>query len=211
YGGNADDNNQYVVDFKSGDSELSYTLTSSSLQRTVTDVQAEIIGAIGFGVDCDNGKDSCVVGLAMRTWSGVESTNRPSGLLHSNYNVVANLYYENTQSSSKSISYPSISVVNGDATWDSMNGKYGSGSETNVGDYGSELALPGSVEDQGVGMEYIPVDDMEINDYGCYIFEVTTTQDEFWSSISYSSSSYYQYDEGNDGSEEESWKEVNSC
>ena len=43
------------------------------------------------------------------------------------------------------------------------------------------------------------------------IFEVTTTQDEFWSSISYSSSSYYQYDEGNDGSEEESWKEVNSC
>ena len=60
-------------------------------------------------------------------------------------------------------------------------------------------------------MEYIPIDDMEINDYGCYIFEVTTTQDEFWSSISYSSSSYYQYDEGNDGSEEESWKEVNSC
>jgi hypothetical protein len=211
YGGNADDNNQYVVDFKSGDSELSYTLTSSSLQRTVTDVQAEIIGAIGFGVDCDNGKDSCVVGLAMRTWSGVESTNRPSGLLHSNYNVVANLYYENTQSSSKSISYPSISVVNGGATWDSMNGKYGSGSETNVGDYGSELALPGSVEDQGVGMEYIPIDDMEINDYGCYIFEVTTTQEEVWSSISYSSSSYYQYDEGNDGSEEESWKEVNSC
>ena len=215
YAGNSDANNQYVVEFKSGDSDLTYTLDSSSLQRTVTDVQGDVIGAIGTGNDCDSGKQSCVVGLAMRSWSGVESTgnNRPSGILHSNYNVVATLYYENTQSSSESISYPSITVTNGDANWDSMNGKYGSGAEANVGDYGSELALPGSVDDSTVGMEYIPIEDMEINDYGCYIFEVITTQDEVWSSASGSITSltYYQYDEGNDDSEEESWKEVSSC
>jgi len=215
YEGNSDDNNQYIVEFSSGDSDLTYTLDSSSLQRTVTDVQGDVIGAIGTGNDCDSGKQSCVVGLAMRSWSGVDSTgnNRPSGILHSNYDVVATLYYENTQSSSKSVSYPPITVTNGAASWDSMNGKYGSGTETNVGDYGSELALPGSVEDSNVGMEYIPIDDMEINDYGCYIFEVVTTQDEVWSSgtESVTSLTYYQYDEGNDGSEEESWKEVSSC
>lgn len=215
YEGNSDDNNQYVVEFSSGDSDLTYTLDPSSLQRTVTDVQGDVIGAIGTGNDCDSGKQSCVVGLAMRSWSGVDSTgnNRPSGILHSNYNVVATLYYENTQSSSKSVSYPPITVTNGAASWDSMNGKYGSGTETNVGDYGSELALPGSVEDSNVGMEYIPIDDMEINDYGCYIFEVVTTQDEVWSSgtESVTSLTYYQYDEGNDDSEEESWKEVSSC
>jgi len=215
YEGNSDDNNQYIIEFSSGDSDLTYTLDSSSLQRTVTDVQGDVIGAIGTGNDCDSGKQSCVVGLAMRSWSGVDSTgnNRPSGILHSNYDVVATLYYENTQSSSKSVSYPPITVTNGAASWDSMNGKYGSGTETNVGDYGSELALPGSVEDSNVGMEYIPIDDMEINDYGCYIFEVVTTQDEVWSSgtESVTSLTYYQYDEGNDGSEEESWKEVSSC
>jgi len=215
YEGNSDDNNQYIVEFSSGDSDLTYTLDSSSLQRTVTDVQGDVIGAIGTGNDCDSGKQSCVVGLAMRSWSGVDSTgnNRPSGILHSNYDVVATLYYENTQSSSKSVSYPPITVTNGAASWDSMNGKYGSGTETNVGDYGSELALPGSVEDSNVGMEYIPIDDMEINDYGCYIFEVVTTQDEAWPSgtESVTSLTYYQYDEGNDGSEEESWKEVSSC
>ena len=215
YEGNSDDNNQYVVEFSSGDSDLTYTLDPSSLQRTVTDVQGDVIGAIGTGNDCDSGKQSCVVGLAMRSWSGVDSTgnNRPSGILHSNYDVLATLYYENTQSSSKSVSYPPITVTNGAASWDSMNGKYGSGTETNVGDYGSELALPGSVEDSNVGMEYIPIDDMEINDYGCYIFEVVTTQDEVWSSgtESVTSLTYYQYDEGNDDSEEESWKEVSSC
>tara|TARA_B100000900_G_scaffold415867_1_gene447602 strand:- start:1033 stop:2262 length:1230 start_codon:yes stop_codon:yes gene_type:complete len=216
YNGNSDDNNQYIVEFKSGDSELTYTLASSSLQRTVTDVQGDIIGAIGTGNDCDNGKESCVVGLAMRSWSGVESLNsntRPSGIIHSNYNVVATLYYENTQSTSKAISYPSITVINGDATWDSMSGKYGSGEDSNIGDYGSELALPGSVEDSNVGMEYIPMDDLEISDYGCYIFEITTSQEEVWVSNQNPTTSltYYQYDEGNEGSEEESWKEVNSC
>ena len=87
YEGNSDDNNQYVVEFSSGDSDLTYTLNPSSLQRTVTDVQGDVIGAIGTGNDCDSGKQSCVVGLAMRSWSGVDSTgnNRPSGILHSNF------------------------------------------------------------------------------------------------------------------------------
>ncbi len=78
-----------------------------------------------------------------------------------------------------------------------MNGIYGSGSLANVGDYGSELPLDGSVEDVSIGMQYIPIDEMQINDYGCYIFEVMTSQQDPWqSSDSLTSLTYYEYTEG---------------
>ena len=217
YSGNADENNKYVINFVSGDSDLSYTLTDSSLQRTVTDVQGDAIGSIGFDNDCDNGKDTCIVGIGLRTWSGLESigSNRPGGTPHSDYNVKATLYYENTDSSSVSIDYPEVNVVNGDASWDSMNGIYGSGSLANVGDYGSELPLDGSVEDVSIGMQYIPIDEMQINDYGCYIFEVMTSQQDPWqSSDSLTSLTYYEYTEGEVDTgdpSEEYWEKVNSC
>ena len=217
YSGNADENNKYVINFVSGDSDLTYTLTDSSLQRTVTDVQGDAIGSIGFDNDCDNGKDTCIVGIGLRTWSGLESigSNRPGGTPHSDYNVKATLYYENTDSSSVSIDYPEVNVVNGDASWDSMNGIYGSGSLANVGDYGSELPLDGSVEDVSIGMQYIPIDEMQINDYGCYIFEVMTSQQDPWqSSDSLTSLTYYEYTEGEVDTgdpSEEYWEKVNSC
>ena len=53
------------------------------------------------------------------------------------------------------ISYPTVTVINGDATWDSMNGEYGSGSAV-VGDFGSEIVLDGSVEDIAINMQFIP-------------------------------------------------------
>ena len=217
YSGNADENNKYVINFVSGDSDLTYTLTDSSLQRTVTDVQGDAIGSIGFDNDCDNGKDTCIVGIGLRTWSGLESmgSSRPGGTPHSDYDVKATLYYENIDSSSVSIDYPEVNVVNGDASWDSMNGIYGSGSLANVGDYGSELPLDGSVEDVSIGMQYIPVDDMQINDYGCYIFEVMTSQQSPWQSAdSLTSITYYEYTEGEVDTgdpSEEYWEQVNSC
>ena len=144
------------------------------------------------------------------------SSNRPGGMTHSDYSVKATLYYENTDSSSKSIDYPEITVVNGDASWDSMNGVYGSGSLVNVGDYGSELPLDGSVDDVTIGMQYIPIDEMEINDYGCYVFEVITSQSNPWkSSDSLTSLTYYEYAEGEvdsgQESSEEYWEQVNNC
>ena len=223
YSGNADDNNQYVLKFVSGDSDLSYILTDSSLQRTVTEAQGDALGSIGTDSDCDDHKDGCILGIGLRTWSGIDSTgtNRPTGIIHADYNVQATLYYENIDSSSISIDYPEVSVINGEATWDSMNGVYGSGNLANVGDFGSELILDGSIEDPVIGMQYIPIDEMEISDYGCYIFEVITSQEDPWSiSNAQTSLTYYEYTEsekevtsgGNQGeSKEEFWEQVNSC
>ena len=227
YSGNADSLSamKYVIKFVSGDSDLSYTLTDSSLQRTITDVQGDALGSIGTGADCDDHTDGCILGIGLRTWSGIDSTgtSRPSGIIHSDYNVQATLYYENIDSSSISIDYPEVSVVNGEASWDSMNGVYGSGSQVNVGDFGSELPLEGSVEDAVIGMQYIPVDEMEINDYGCYVFEVITSQEDLWmtgtNGDTQTSLTYYEYTESegeqvgqNTGqSKEEFWEPVNSC
>jgi hypothetical protein len=222
YSGNADSENQYVIKFVSGDSDLTYTLTDSSLQRTITEVQGDALGSIGTGADCDDHDDGCILGIGLRAWSGIDSTgtSRPSGIIHSDYIVQATLYYENIGSSSISIDYPEVSVINGDASWDSMNGIYGSGSQVNIGDFGSELPLDGSVEDAVIGMLYIPVDEMEINDYGCYVFEVITSQEDPWSTTDTKTSlTYYEYTESeneqvgqNQGqSKEEFWQPVNSC
>ena len=166
---------EYVIEFSLGNSDLTYVLSSSSLQRTIEEVQSDAIGSIGFDNDCNNGKETCIVGIGLRSWSGLESidsSSRPGGMAFSDYDIRATLYYENIDAASISIDYPDVSVVNGEASWNSMNGIYGSGTLANVGDFGSELPLDGSIEDTTIGMKYIPVDEMEINDYGCYIFEV---------------------------------------
>ena len=69
-------------------------------------------------------------------------------------------------------------------------------------------------------MQYIPVDEMEINDYGCYVFEIITSQENPWSTTDTQTSlTYYEYTESekeqvgqNQGqSKEEFWEPVNSC
>ena len=210
---------EYVIEFSLGNSDLTYVLSSSSLQRTIEEVQSDAIGSIGFDNDCNNGKETCIVGIGLRSWSGLESidsSSRPGGMAFSDYDIRATLYYENIDSASISIDYPPVSVVNGDASWDSMNGIYGSGSLVNVGDFRSELPLDGSIEDTTIGMNYIPVDEMEINDYGCYIFEVINSQDNPWKNTdSLTSLTYYEYAEGEvdagQESTEEYWEQVNSC
>ena len=194
-------------------------LSASSLQRTIEEVQSDAIGSIGFDNDCNNGKETCIVGIGLRSWSGLESidsSSRPGGMAFSDYDIRATLYYENIDAASISIDYPDVSVVNGEASWNSMNGIYGSGTLANVGDFGSELPLDGSIEDTTIGMKYIPVDEMEINDYGCYIFEVITSQGDTWQSMdSLTSITYYEFAEGEvengQDSTEEYWEKVNSC
>ena len=210
---------EYVIEFSLGNSDLTYTLSASSLQRTIEEVQSDAIGSIGFDNDCNNGKETCIVGIGLRSWSGLESidsSSRPGGMAFSDYDIRATLYYENIDAASISIDYPDVSVVNGEASWNSMNGIYGSGTLANVGDFGSELPLDGSIEDTTIGMKYIPVDEMEINDYGCYIFEVITSQGDTWQSMdSLTSITYYEFAEGEvdngQDSTEEYWEKVNSC
>ena len=143
YQGNAADNAEYVVNVDVGSSSDSMQLQSRHLQRTVDDVKGETLGAMGVGNDCEGSKDSCILGVALRSWSGLDALgdNPPGALPYADYTVQANMYFD----SSVVISYPLVTVENGVAEWDSGNGEYGGGSAL-VGEDGSELPLPGSVE-----------------------------------------------------------------
>ena len=86
------------------------------------------------------------------------------------------MYYDSTEA----ISFPTVTVANGVAEWDSNNGEYGGGSAF-VGDEGSELPMPGSVDSFELNTKYIPIEDWAVSDYGCYHFTVETTQTSPWS------------------------------
>lgn len=213
YQGNAADNAAYVVSVDVGSSSDSMQLQSNHLQRTVDDVKSATAGAMGMGSECSDSKDSCILGVALKSWSGLDAMgdNPPGGLPHADYTVSATLYYDSTEA----ISFPTITVVNGVAEWDSNNGEYGGGSAF-VGDEGSELPMPGSVDSFELNTKYIPIEDWAISDYGCYHFTVATTQTSPWSDgsvISYTS--YYEYTE--EGGEtdgdptNEAWTSVSSC
>ena len=213
YQGNAADNAAYVVTVDVGSSSDSMKLESNHLQRTVDDVKSATAGAMGMGSECSDSKDSCILGVALKSWSGLDAMgdNPPGGLPHADYTVSATLYYDSTEA----ISFPTITVVNGVAEWDSNNGEYGGGSAF-VGDEGSELPMPGSVDSFELNTKYIPIEDWAVSDYGCYHFTVETTQTSPWSDgsvISYTS--YYEYtEEGGetDGNPtNEAWTSVSSC
>ena len=213
YQGNAADNAAYVVSVDVGSSSDSMQLQSNHLQRTVDDVKSATAGAMGMGSECSDSKDSCILGVALKSWSGLDAMgdNPPGGLPHADYTVSATLYYDSTEA----ISFPTITVVNGVAEWDSNNGEYGGGSAF-VGDEGSELPMPGSVDSFELNTKYIPIEDWAVSDYGCYHFTVETTQTSPWSDgsvISYTS--YYEYtEEGGetDGNPtNEAWTSVSSC
>ena len=213
YQGNAADNAAYVVSVDVGSSSDSMQLQSNHLQRTVDDVKSATAGAMGMGSECSDSKDSCILGVALKSWSGLDAMgdNPPGGLPHADYTVSATLYYDSTEA----ISFPTITVVNGVAEWESNNGEYGGGSAF-VGDEGSELPMPGSVDSFELNTKYIPIEDWTVSDYGCYHFTVETTQTSPWSAdsvISYTS--YYEYtEEGGetDGNPtNEAWTSVSSC
>jgi len=213
YQGNAADDAEYVVTIDVGSSSDSMQLQSRHLQRTVNDVKGETLGAMGVANDCDDSKDSCILGVALKSWSGLDALgdNPPGALPYADYTVQANMYFD----SSVVISYPLVTVVNGVAQWDSGNGEYGGGSAL-VGEDGSELPLPGSVESFELNTKYVPIDDWAINDYGCYHFTVEVTQNSPWSDGStLSQTSYYEYTEegGETGGNptNEAWTKVTSC
>ena len=71
-------------------------------------------------------------------------------------------------------------VIAPSASWDNTDG-FGSGNGV-VGDYSSQLNLPGTTTDgDPLGREYIERNDI-LSDYGCYEFRVTVTMTEEWAS-----------------------------
>ncbi len=197
----------YVVSVDLGGSSDSIQLDTQYLQRTVEDTKNQAIPAMGQGNDCPGGHDNCVVGVGLKAWIGLETSlgNPPSPLAHADFDLSAVLSKDGTNA----ISYPSVSVVNGEAVWDSMSGEYGSGSAS-VGDFGSELVLDGSVEDIAINMYYIPRDDWQESDYGCYEFTVTVTQSPPWGDrTAHVSTTYYELTE--ESADDEAWTEVSGC
>ena len=213
YSGNAADDSRYVVTVDSGSSSDSFILNSGHLARTVDTTQNLAVGAMGQGNDCSGNKDSCVIGVGLKAWVGLQTNvgNPPAPLPHANFELTATLSKDGVTA----ISYPTVTVTNGDATWNSMNGVYGSGSAV-VGDFGSEIVLDGSVEDIAINMQFIPRDDWEESDFGCYEFTVSATQMTPWSDGSvYESTTYYELAEFGGGDDtpdtDESWTQVSSC
>ena len=215
YQGNAADDAPYIVTVDVDSSSDSMELQSNHLQRTIDDVKSATAGAMGTGGDCDSSKETCVVGVALKSWSGLDAMgdNPPGGLPHADYTVQGTMFFEG---STVAISYPTVTVVNGVAEWDSNNGEYGGGSVF-VGDDGSELPMPGSVDSFELNSKYIPIEDWTIGDYGCYHFTVEVTQSSPWADDStVSHTSYYEYtEEGEDFDTgeptDEAWTSTTNC
>ena len=204
----------YEIIVDTVDSSDSFTLESSHLIRTVTDVDSEAIGYMGTGSDCDSDTSDCVIGIILSSWIGLESmTSRPGGMPYADYTVSATL----KEGSENAIQYPTITVNNGLASWDDSNDIYGTGSSY-VGDYGSELKLDGSESAPEFDRLFFPVDDfLSSGDFGCYSFEVEVSQQEPWGSEIQNSITYYQYEQTGDHNPaqeqyySESWSVVSSC
>ncbi len=214
YVSNPIDDKDYEINVATEESSDSFTLESSHLMRTITDVDSETIGYMGTGSDCDSDTSDCVIGIILTSWIGLESmTSRPGGMPYADYTVSATL----KEGSETAIQYPIITVTNGLASWDDSNDVYGSGSSY-VGEYGSELKLDGSESAPEFDRLFFPIDDfLSSGDFGCYTFEVEISQDAPWGASNQNSITHYQYEQTGDHNPaqeqyySESWSVTSSC
>tara|TARA_B100000085_G_scaffold172079_2_gene156649 strand:+ start:413 stop:1639 length:1227 start_codon:yes stop_codon:yes gene_type:complete len=214
YVSNPIDDKDYEINVATEESSDSFTLESSHLMRTITDVDSETIGYMGTGSDCDSDTSDCVIGIILTSWIGLESmTSRPGGMPYADYTVSATL----KEGSETAIQYPIITVTNGLASWDDSNDVYGSGSSY-VGEYGSELKLDGSESAPEFDRLFFPIDDfLSSGDFGCYTFEVEVSQDAPWGASNQNSITHYQYEQTGDHNPaqeqyySESWSVTSSC
>ena len=214
YVSNPINDKDYEINVATEESSDSFTLESSHLMRTITDVDSETIGYMGTGSDCDSDTSDCVIGIILTSWIGLESmTSRPGGMPYADYTVSATL----KEGSETAIQYPIITVTNGLASWDDSNDVYGSGSSY-VGEYGSELKLDGSESAPEFDRLFFPIDDfLSSGDFGCYTFEVEVSQDAPWGTSNQNSITHYQYEQTGEYNEQqkkyyaESWSVVSSC
>ena len=174
---------------------------ADALSRDITGVEGLASGVVKEDPDrCSGDADNCLVGVVMSAWSGLDTgADKPARMPFADYTIEAVLMEGNDVA----IAYPTISVSNTEASWDSEGGIFGTGSGT-WGEYGSEFAMEGSVFDATFG-KYVPRDEFDsAGDYGCYSFTVTVTQGE--SQIS--DTSYYDYSTSNSN---DIWEAVSVC
>ena len=174
---------------------------ADALSRDITGVEGLASGVVKEDPDrCSGDADNCLVGVVMSGWSGLDTgADKPARMPFADYTVEAVLM----EGDDVAIAYPTISVSNTEASWDSKGGIFGTGSGT-WGEYGSEFAIEGSVFDATFG-KYVPRDEFDsAGDYGCYSFTVTVTQGE--SQIS--DTSYYDYSTSNSN---DIWEAVSVC
>ena len=209
YISNAGEINEYVITVTAGGSSDEFTLNSLELKRTISHADIEAVGYMGTGSDCSGNTENCVIGVVLSSWIGLDASigNRPAGMQYANYNVSVEL----KEGGDIAVQYPIIEVISGQASWNDGNGEFGEGSYL-VGEYGSFLALDGSISapEMGDSRFYIPVDDFQSSgEYGCYALEIEVTQSSPWSSgESTSDTMFYEYKINGDT---ESWDPVNSC
>jgi hypothetical protein len=174
---------------------------ADALSRDITGVDGLASGVVKEDPDrCSGDADNCLVGVVMSGWSGLDTgADKPARMPFADYTVEAVLMEGNDVA----IAYPTISVINTEASWDSEGGIFGTGSGT-WGEYGSEFAMEGSVFDATFG-KYVPRDEFDsAGDYGCYSFTVTVTQ----GGSQISDTSYYDYSTSNSN---DIWEAVSVC
>ena len=173
-----------------------------ALSRDITGVDGIALGLVKEDPDrCSGDAQNCLVGVVMSGWAGLDTgADKPIKMPFANFSVEAVLMEGNDVA----IAYPTITVVNTLATWDSNSGSFGDGTGW-WGWQGSEFALDGSVLDATFG-HYVPKDEFDsAGDYGCYSFTITVSQG---SETSLSDTSYYEYSTSNSN---DIWASVSSC
>ena len=216
YSSNALPNSPYTLKLTVDGNEHTRDLTYSTIQwassqwtgadaltRDITGVDGIARVVVKEDPDrCSGDAQNCLVGVVMSGWSGLDTgAEYPARMPFADFTVEAVLMEGNDVA----IEYPTITVANTVATWDSNGGSFGSGSGY-WGDYGSEFAMGGAVFDANFG-KYVPKDEFDsAGDYGCYSFTITVSQDGGTNSLS--DTSFYEYSTSNSN---DIWESVTSC
>lgn len=208
YSGNAlgDSGQDYTMTVSVGDSEWERTLDANFLTRTITGAETGVSAVMSANCE-DPNHERCLVGVGLSVSAGLASAASPVAMPLANYNLTTIL----SGPGGTAIAYPVVEVVQTVASWDSDGGAYGNGAAI-VGDWGSQLQLQGSEEQNEISI--ILKDDWQNSDYGCYTLTVSITQDSFWGSETVTSSSEYTFeieDQGGDENEPDRERWVPGC
>jgi hypothetical protein len=212
------DSSQYTVTVTTEGESFTKILDSNLLSRTITGVETSTTASMTSSSDECGDKESCVKGISLNIAAGLSAAvgYSPSALPYADYTLQATLFFEGDK---VAIEYPTITVTNTVATWDSNGGDWGSGS----GIIDASIILGGSEFGSDLQSEIIPKSAWEEGDLGCYSFVVEVTQDSPWAgSTTISGISFYLYEENerdsdpddpNNGESDviETWIEVDSC
>ena len=193
-------------------------LDSLVLSRDITSLYSVATPSMSTNSDDCGSMDRCLSGISLSAYVGISSSSSiPGALPYADYSFTTTLSLDGE---SDAIEYPEVTVnggyysssgPHGEATWDGMGGQYGGGYMSNIGLFGSEIALMGSESnvEVGEGNIVIPKSDWTESDYGCYHLDISVSYSYANNAGDLSQTSYYLYDESE--SSEESWTKVNSC